>query len=448
MKFYGRETERSIIKSWFTSLDRGALFTSIIGRRRIGKTRLWLESTAGEQNSLYLFCLPGQLSKTFEQVDDQLFELGFASVPPDLTSFFKAASNLLSQGKPLILFFDEVQNLFLVNSDNLSIFQQFIDDFKRKGYPCLIVFCGSVRSLMQNILFEESSPLYGRLDHQIQLHPLPFSHIKEIYADNDITAPEQQLHLYTMFGSNIRFYEILSQFGLIGSSVEEILEKGWVRFTGLFSDELNKILLPELRKSSYVYTGILSAIARGIQSVNEIANIAEITTTSLGNYLPFLIDTLALVDKEVSVTEKKNSKISRYVIKDPFIYFWYRYIEKNRSLLELGQTRTVIQKIIEDLPNLEGTILEMIFRQKILENPPIEFDVAGSVFKNKNQIEIDFLLASQNENKIHAFEFKRGKVNTKAELNKLIYNTSRLDFKSITLKNPEIEGTVLTLKDL
>ena len=448
MKFYGRKTELGIIKNWITALDRGTLFTAIIGRRRIGKTRLWLESIKGVQNSLYFFCQPGQLKKTFEQVDDQLHELGFTSVPQDLTSFFKACEILLSQKKPLILFFDEVQNLFLTNTDNLSIFQQFIDDFKRKGFPCLVVFCGSVRSLMHRILFEESSPLYGRLDHRIQLNPLSFNQIKRIYKDNSITAPDHQLRLYTMFGSNIRFYEILLQFDLFQHPIEDILEKGWVGFTGLFSDELNKILVPELKKSSYVYTGILSAIARGIQSVNEIASLAEITTTSLGNYLPFLIDTLDLVDKEVSVTEKSNSKISRYVIKDPFIYFWYRYIEKNRSLLEMGQTKTVVKRIMEDLPNLEGAILEMIFRQKILENPPIEFDVAGSVFKNRNQIEVDFLLANQRENKIHAFEIKRGKTDKKAVLNKLIYNTARLDFKSIKLKNPQIEGTVYTLNDL
>jgi hypothetical protein len=71
----------------------------------------------------------------------------------------------------------------------------------------------------------------------------------------------------------------------------------------------------------------------------------------------------------------------------------------------------IFWQIAEDLPNLEGKILEMISREKILSNPPMEFDVAGSVFKNREKIEFDFLLALRKENRIHAYEIKRGRVN-------------------------------------
>ena len=40
---------------------------------------------------------------------------------------------------------------------------------------------------------------------------------------------------------------------------------------------------------------------------------------------------LDLIHKEIPVTEKPSSKNSRYVIKDPFILFWYRYMEKYRD---------------------------------------------------------------------------------------------------------------------
>ncbi len=116
--------------------------------------------------------------------------------------------------------------------------------------------------------------------------------------------------------------------------------------------------------------------------------------------------------------------------------------------MELGQTKSVIKKIIEDIPNLEGRVLEVIFREKILENPPMDFNLGGSVFKNRDQIEIDFLLVNERDNKIHAFEIKRGKVNNKFELNKLIYGVSRLNFKSVRLSNPQISGNILTLKDI
>jgi AAA+ ATPase superfamily predicted ATPase len=448
MKFYGRKKELSIINSWFKAAKKGALFTAIIGRRRIGKTRLWMEAGKKKKNCLYLFCLPGLQRKTFEQVDTQLYEIGFTSVPQNISEFFKAVSLFLSKGKELVIFFDEVQNLFLEDKGELALFQHHIDEYKRKGYPCMIVFCGSVRTLLHKILFDEHSPLYGRLDQNIHLEPLGFYVLRDIFIDSDILKPEVHLRLFTMFGTNPRFYEILLQFDLLKAHTEEILEKSWFGLMGLFSDELSKMLLPELKKLSHVYTGILSAMAKGIQDATEIASQAGINTTSLGNYLPFLIDDLDLVYKEIPVTEKLNSKNSRYVIKDPFILFWYRYIERNRTLLELGQTHRIIRQIMEDLPNLEGKILEMIFREKIFAKPPMEFDVAGSVFKNKEGIEIDFLLAAEKQNCIHAYEIKRGRVDRRKELNKLKGKVARLNFKSIRLHNPQITGNVFTTKDI
>ncbi len=448
MKFYGRKKELSIISNWFKAAKRGALFTAIIGRRRIGKTRLWMEAAKKKKNCLYLFCLPGLQRKTFEQADTQLYEIGFTSVPQNISEFFKAVSLLLSNRKELVIFFDEVQNLFLADKGELALFQHYIDEFKRKKYPCLIVFCGSVRTLLHKILFEEHSPLYGRLDQNMHLEPLGFYVLRDLFVDSGILKSEAHLRLFTMFGTNPRFYEILLQFDLLKAHTEEILEKSWLGLMGLFSDELSKMLLPELKKLSHVYTGILSAMAKGIQDATEIASQAGINTTSLGNYLPFLIDDLDLVYKEIPVTEKANSKNSRYVIKDPFILFWYRYIERNRTLLELGQTQRIIRQIMEDLPNLEGKILEMIFREKILVKPPLEFDVAGSVFKNKEGIEIDFLLAVEKQNHIHAYEIKRGKVDHRKELNKLKGKVARLNFKSIRLHNPQITGNVFTTKDM
>jgi len=448
IKFYGREKELSVIESWFEAAQKGTLFTAIIGRRRIGKTRLWIEAGRKKENSLYLFCLPGHLKRTFEQVESQLYELGFTSVPQDLTQFFRATDLILSRGKRVTIFFDEVQNLFLENKDELALFQYYIDDFKKKRYPCMIVFCGSVRTLLHKILFEEHSPIYGRLDQKIQLEPLGFYTLRQIFYDHNVHKPDQHLRLFSMFGTNPRFYEILVQFNLLGSSTKKLLERGWLGLTGLFSDELNKMLLPELRRLSHVYSGMLSAMAKGIQDANEIASHAGIHATSLANYLPFLLDDLDLVDKEIQVTERSNSKLSRYIIKDPFILFWYRYVQKNLALLEMRQTSSVVRKIADDLPNLEGKVLEMIFREKILAQPPMEFDVAGSVFKNREGIEIDFLLASQKENRVHAYEIKRGRVNRDAELNRLIGKTARLTFKSIKLHNPQITGEILNSKDI
>jgi AAA+ ATPase superfamily predicted ATPase len=131
--FYGREKELSVIGSWFEAAQKGTLFTAIIGRRRIGKTRLWMEASRKKESCLYLFCLPGHLKRTFEQVEPQLYDLGFTSVPQDLTQFFRAIELILSRGKLVTIFLDEIQNLFLENKDDLALFQALTDIWQARS---------------------------------------------------------------------------------------------------------------------------------------------------------------------------------------------------------------------------------------------------------------------------------------------------------------------------
>ena len=103
---------------------------------------------------------------------------------------------------------------------------------------------------------------------------------------------------------------------------------------------------------------------------------------------------------------------------------------------------------VDDVLIQGGDFTEKAGYEGILAQPPMEFDVAGSVFKNRQGIEIDFLLASQKANRVHAYEIKRGMVNRGAELNRLIGKAARLTFKSIKLHNPQITGEVLNLGDM
>jgi len=155
--------------------------------------------------------------------------------------------------------------------------------------------------------------------------------LRDLFVDHAIHKPEQWLRLFSMFGTNPRFYEILIQFKLLKATTEEILEKSWLGLIGLFSDELNKMLLPELKKLSHVYTGILSAMAKFIQGANEIANQAGINTTSLGNYLPFLIKDLDLVYKEIPVTENQIRKTHAMSSRTLYLFLVPLYREKQGS---------------------------------------------------------------------------------------------------------------------
>jgi hypothetical protein len=65
----------------------------------------------------------------------------------------------------------------------------------------------------------------------------------------------------------------------------------------------------------------------------------------------------------LTVTEHRyERKIDRYYIKDPALRFWFRYIFRNQSLIEIGDEKGLTAKILNDLPTLMGRSFEELVR--------------------------------------------------------------------------------------
>jgi len=119
----------------------------------------------------------------------------------------------------------------------------------------------------------------------------------------------------------------------------EILTKGQVLF-----EEVPFLLRAELREPR-VYQSILSAIATGSSKFGEISSKTGLEKTHLSGYLASLVE-LGFVAREVPITEAMpdKSRKGRYLIADPFIQFWYRFVYANYSLLEAGRAATVAKE--------------------------------------------------------------------------------------------------------
>ena len=60
---------------------------------------------------------------------------------------------------------------------------------------------------------------------------------------------------------------------------------------------------------------------------------------------------------------KPNSQGVKYYIDDCFLMFWFRFIEGNRSIVELGKFDLLEEVIRQDYPQYSGMVLEKYFRQ-------------------------------------------------------------------------------------
>jgi len=87
--------------------------------------------------------------------------------------------------------------------------------------------------------------------------------------------------------------------------------------------------------------------------------------TSLTRPLAVLLE-LGLVRREIPFgCPERNSKRSLYKIADPFMRFWLRYVEPNRSLLESGKINTVVDSIKRSLPMHAAGIWEELARSSV-----------------------------------------------------------------------------------
>ena len=79
---------------------------------------------------------------------------------------------------------------------------------------------------------------------------------------------------------------------------------------------------------------MLALVGRGCHRLLEIAARLEKPATSLGRPLQRLLE-LGLVRRELPFgSSLRDSKRTLYVIADPFLRFWFRFVDPERSRLE------------------------------------------------------------------------------------------------------------------
>lgn len=70
--------------------------------------------------------------------------------------------------------------------------------------------------------------------------------------------------------------------------------------------------------------------------------------------------------KDATYFAKPNTRSIRWQICDPFLRFWFRYIEGNQGLIDNGMSSVLEHEIAESYATFGGPMLERFFRQKLM----------------------------------------------------------------------------------
>ncbi len=345
--FIGRKKELDLLDS-LRDLEPPP-FLVVVGRRRVGKTRLMQEFIKDIPESSYFFVeekKPHVLLNDFSRI------VGKGMVFRDWEGYLRYT---LANFDAMVI--DEFQNFDRVDASFYSTLQKILDEEKPRA---MLIAVGSYVGMMKRIFTDRKSPLFGRATEIWTLPPLPTKEI--IPAMKGGTG--NRIAIHALFGGFPKYHVILNQYETF--EIDAVIDKLIARPYAPLSMEPYTILMQEFGGEYRAYFSLLEAIARGKASYVDIANYTGMSTTTLARYLNDL-KAFCLIERRFPVTEGPRSKKSRYFIYDQFIRFWFRYIFSNMHLVESERYGELQSIITEDMPVFVSWEFEQIVRTILAE---------------------------------------------------------------------------------
>ena len=411
MRFYDRTNELAELQRIKNlSFNDHSRLTVVTGRRRIGKTSLIMRSIE-DSPTVYLFVGRKNEATLCAEFIPAIAQSLETFVPNEIRTFRSLFQYLmeLSVSRAFNLVIDEFQEFYNIRPDVFSDMQNLWDEYRQETKINLVI-SGSVYSLMQKIFTDHGEPLFGRADNILCLRSFNTKVLKQImedfapgYSNDDLLA------LYTLTGGIPKYVELFCDNQAL--SVDRIYDFVFSE-NSLFIDEGRNLLITEFGKNYGIYFSILLEIANGHYTQGEIESV--LGGISIGGHLSKLENVYNLITRERPIFAKPGTKKNvRYIIGDNFLNFWFKYIERNRSYIELQNFEDLRQLAKADYQTYSGKVLENYFKQKLAEEGG--FKEIGSWWETKsstnkerlNSYEIDIVALKSSGKKALIAEVKR-----------------------------------------
>ncbi|MCD6464331.1 ATP-binding protein [Candidatus Woesearchaeota archaeon] len=347
MRFIDREEELDILENEFER--DSASFIVIYGRRRIGKTRLIEEFIKHKPGYIYYLAsdeaevlqikeLQQHVARFFR--DDFLYNQDIH----DWKLFFSYLKKIWPRNEKLIFIIDEFNYLVKNNKAFPSYLQNFWDTVLSKTKTKLIV-SGSVVRLMVEKVLSHGSPLYGRRTSDILLEELKIMDVKKFLN----VSFEDAIRFWSVLGGVPKYLELASP------SFEDFLTKLFSKKSFFYRE--GYYLMTEELKDIANYLNILRGLAEGYNKINELANFTGIEQKKIYPYIDVL-ESLGFVRREEPVIGKRKTL---FFINDNFLDFWFNFIHKYRSDIELDSLD--VSKLKNEINAFIGKKFELLCKK-------------------------------------------------------------------------------------
>ena len=342
LTFTGRTFELNYLDAQYTE-SLGTLCV-VYGRRRVGKTRLltqWLSSQ--DVPGFYWLATDSSPAALLRSLSHALYAQIHGHPAADANFTYYNWDELFQEMVRLVQNKEEKQVIILDEFTyavdaypDLPAKLQSAWDHHLRDLPILLILSGSHVGMMEDDVLASRSPLYGRATGLLKMGPLPFKDVRSLFPNYDIAS---SIALYSVLGG-IPYY--LERIDPSLSIVDNIVKKV-MSWSALIQDE-PRLLLHDDFTQPRNYLSIIGQIANAIYSPKEIASNLNMEPNTVSNYIHTLVK-LGLIRREVPATQRhpEHSRISRYVVADPYLRFYYRFLEPQLANITRGAYQAVWQ---------------------------------------------------------------------------------------------------------
>ncbi len=336
--FYGRENERKKLHAMFLSDHQ--MISLIYGRRRIGKSELIKQALKEtELKSIYYECKQTSEYNNVASLAELIGESfdfprpAFENMENLLRFLFKIAEK-----EPMILVLDEYPYLRENTKGLDSILQSLIDCYKDTSGIKLIL-CGSYVDTMKALL-EKQNPLFGRIDLTIDLKPMDYYESALFYP---AFTDEDKVRLFSVFGGIPYYNRLIDAQKSVRENMIDLIASPGARL----ENEVSMYLNSEISKITNA-NEVFEALARGYSRYKDILDQSNVSS---GPALIDVLDKLMRMDvvaKEAPINDEHNKKKSGYYISDNLSLFYYKYIFRNMSRMNIMDPDVFYDKYIAE----------------------------------------------------------------------------------------------------
>lgn len=338
MNFYGRKSQR---KSLHRMLNRTYHQVCLIyGRRRVGKSEL-IKQVLRETSlsNIYYECKQTTELNNVASLSVLIADL-YHFPKPSFQNMEELFDFLFRQSmsEPLIFILDEYPYLreAVVGLD--SILQSLIDRYRDTSRLKLIL-CGSYVDIMKSLL-ESQNPLYGRVDLTIDLKPMDYYESAMFYP---AFSDEDKVRLYSVFGGIPYFNKLIDENLSVRENIMELIASPGARL----ENEVSMYLKSEISKITNA-NEVFEALAKGYSKYSDILSQSHVSSG------PAMVDVLdrlirmEVVQREAPINDEKNKRKAGYHIIDNLSLFYYRYIFRFSSQMNVMDPDTFYDRYIAE----------------------------------------------------------------------------------------------------